>query len=562
MKKNRKGCYNEKIAICYLMAKGLDVFDSCQTNGAVDLITFNSDTGDVQCWEVKTENFRLSGNKKGVPISRGLRNKKFKSIINLLPPDAKKEFIKYALKLSEKKTKSKVHDDFLSFVKHVWPEFIEGKHHKEIADKFNKLAQGKIKRLIINMPPRHTKSEFASFLLPSWMVGRKPDLKIIQTTHTTELAIRFGRKAKNLMDSQEYKQVFQTRLREDSQAAGKWETEQGGEYYAAGVGSAITGRGADLLIIDDPHSEQDALNMTAMERAYEWYTSGPRQRLQPGGAIVVVMTRWNMKDLTGMLLKSQKELKSDQWDIVEFPAIMPSGKPVWPEYWKLQELESVKASLSVGKWNAQWMQNPTSEEGSLIKREWWNVWEKSYIPPLEHIIQSYDTAFLKKESADYSAITTWGVFYPTIDSPANLILLDAMKERLEFPELRKVALEQYRYWNPETVIIEGKASGMPLTYELRKMGIPVINFTPSKGNDKHARVNSVSPLFESGLIWAPEDKFAEEVIEECASFPYGDHDDLVDSTTQAVMRFRQGGFISHPEDEKEDSLPATERTYY
>ena len=159
--------------------------------------------------------------------------------------------------------------------------------------------------------------------------------------------------------------------------------------------------------------EQDALNMTAMERAYEWYTSGPRQRLQPGGAIVVVMTRWNMKDLTGMLLKSQKELKSDQWDIVEFPAIMPSGKPVWPEYWKLQELESVKASLSVGKWNAQWMQNPTSEEGSLIKREWWNVWEKSYIPPLEHIIQSYDTAFLKKESADYSAITTWGVFYPT-----------------------------------------------------------------------------------------------------------------------------------------------------
>ena len=482
--------------------------------------------------------------------------------IEKLPPDAQKEFLKLAMKLNEKTKQSKVHDSFLDFVKHVWPEFIEGKHHKKIAEKFNKLAQGKIKRLIINMPPRHTKSEFASFLLPSWMVGRKPDLKIIQTTHTTELAIRFGRKAKLLIDSPEYQEVFKTRLREDSQAAGKWETAQGGEYYAAGVGSAITGRGADLLIIDDPHSEQDALNVTALERAYEWYTSGPRQRLQPGGAIVVVMTRWNMKDLTGMLLKSQKELKSDKWDIIEFPAIMPSGKPVWPEYWEKKELEGVKASLSVGKWNAQWMQNPTAEEGSIIKRDWWQLWEKDYIPPLQHIIQSYDTAFLKKETADYSAITTWGVFYPDQDSPANLILLDAFKERLEFPELKRVAMDQYRYWNPETVIIESKASGLPLTYELRKMGIPVINYTPSKGNDKHARINAVAPLFESGQIWAPDHKFAEEVIEECASFPYGDHDDLVDSTTQAVMRFRQGGFVIHPDDEKEDKLPRIERTYY
>ena len=482
--------------------------------------------------------------------------------IEKLPPDAQKEFLKLAMKLDEKTKQEKVHKDFLAFVKHVWPEFIEGKHHKKISEKFNKLAKGEIKRLIINMPPRHTKSEFASYLLPSWMVGRKPDLKIIQTTHTTELAIRFGRKAKLLIDSPEYQQVFKTRLREDSQAAGKWETEQGGEYYAAGVGSAITGRGADLLIIDDPHSEQDALNVQALERAYEWYTSGPRQRLQPGGAIVVVMTRWNMKDLTGMLLKSQKELKSDKWEVIEFPAIMPSGKPVWPQYWKLDELESVKASLSLGKWNAQWMQNPTAEEGSLIKREWWQVWDKGYIPPLQHIIQSYDTAYLKKETSDYSAITTWGVFYPNQDSPANLILLDAFKDRLEFPELKKEAWDQYRYWNPETVVIEAKASGMPLTYELRKMGIPVINYTPSKGQDKHARVNAVAPLFEAGVIWAPDEKFAEEVIEECASFPYGDHDDLVDSTTQAIMRFRQGGFVAHPEDEKEDLLPPVERTYY
>ena len=484
-------------------------------------------------------------------------------LINNLPPDAKKEFIKYALKLSEKKTKSKVYDSFLDFVKHVWPEFIEGKHHKEIADKFNKLAQGKIKRLIINMPPRHTKSEFASFLLPSWMVGRRPDLKIIQTTHTTELAIRFGRKAKTLIDSPEYQSVFKTRLREDSQAAGKWETEQGGEYYAAGVGSAITGRGADLLIIDDPHTEQDAMNNQALERTYEWYTSGPRQRLQPGGSIVVIMTRWNEKDLTGRLLNAQKGIKSDQWEIVEFPAILPSGKPVWPEYWNLKDLESVKASIPLSKWNAQYMQNPTSEEGALIKREWWRDWQEEDMPPLQHIIQSYDTAFMKKETADYSAITTWGVFTENEDAPPSLILLDSLKGRYEFPELRRIALEQYGYWNPETVIIESKASGLPLTYELRKMGIPVINFSPSRGNDKHTRVNAVSPLFESGLIWAPKDMdFAQEVIEECAAFPYGDHDDLVDSMTQAVMRFRQGGLIKHPEDYEEDKMPPQQRTYY
>ena len=305
------------------------------------------------------------------------------------------------------------------------------------------------------------------------------------------------------------------------------------------------------------------MNMSALERAYEWYTSGPRQRLQPGGKIVCVMTRWNTKDLTGILLKNQSEPKSDQWDLVEFPAIMPSGDPVWPGYWKLEELESVKASLSLGKWNAQWMQNPTSEEGAIIKREWWQHWDKDELPVLDHVIQSYDTAFMKKETADYSAITTWGIFRENEDSSPQMILLDAMKERLEFPELRRVAKEQYDYWQPETVLVEAKASGLPLTYELRNMGIPVVNYTPSRGNDKHTRVNSVAPLFESGKIWAPTDKqFAQEVMEECAAFPYGDHDDLVDSMTQAVMRFRQGGLIGHPEDYKDEPTPNRKFKYY
>ena len=481
--------------------------------------------------------------------------------INKLPAEARKEFLRYKIKLEEKRKESAIRNDFMSFVKYVWPDFIEGSHHKIMAEKFNKVARGELKRIIINMAPRHTKSEFSSYLLPSWMIGKNPKLKIIQATHTTELAVRFGRKAKHLIDSEEYQKIYPTKLREDSKAAGRWETNEGGEYFAAGVGGSITGRGADLLIIDDPHSEQDALNVNALERTWEWYTSGPRQRLQPGGIIVVVMTRWNMKDLTGRLINAQKETKADQWEVIEFPAILPNNKPVWPEYWKLEELESVKASLAIGKWNAQYQQNPTAEEGSIIKREWWNLWEKD-LPPLYHVIQSYDTAFLKKETADYSAITTWGVFYPTEDSGPNLILLDVVKDRFEFPELRRVALEQYQYWKPESVIIEGKASGLPLTFELRKQGIPVINYTPSRGNDKHARVNAVAPLFESGQIWATDDKFTEEVIEECAAFPYGDHDDLVDSMTQAVMRFRQGGFIEHPDDEDDTPLPQQRRAYY
>ena len=482
--------------------------------------------------------------------------------ISKLPSDIRKQFKQLQVMYAEKKIQNKAKDDFLSFVKTVWPEFIEGAHHRHIAKKFNDLATGKINRLIVNMPPRHTKSEFASFLLPAWMVGRQPKLKIIQATHTGELAIRFGRKAKHLIDSEEYKKIFETTLQEDSKAAGRWETAQGGEYFAAGVGGAITGRGADLLIIDDPHSEQDALSPNAMENAYEWYTSGPRQRLQPGGKIVLVMTRWSTKDLTGILLNNQKEVKGDQWDVVEFPAILDHGTPVWPEYWKLDELEKVKATLPVQKWNAQWMQAPTSEEGAIIKREWWRPWKSKYIPPLQHVIQSYDTAFLKSETADYSAITTWGVFFPSEDQGAQLMLLDAVKGRYEFPELRRKALEQYKYWEPETVLVEAKASGLPLTYELRKMDIPVVNFTPSKGNDKHARVNSVAPLFESGMIWAPEQKFAEEVIEECAAFPHGDHDDLVDSMTQAVMRFRQGGFVAHPEDYVEEKREWVKRDYY
>ena len=484
------------------------------------------------------------------------------------PEEAKDLMLKLELRQKELDTATKAKDNFLDFVKAVWPEFISGYHHKKIAEKFQLLKDKKLKRLIVNMPPRHTKSEFASYLLPAWIMGHAPKTKIIQATHTGELAFRFGRKVRNLMDHEDYKRVFKdVELSADSKAAGRWETNKGGEYFATGVGGAITGRGADLLIIDDPHSEQDTLSETAFDNAYEWYTSGPRQRLQPGGIIVIVMTRWSTKDLTGRLVGAQKEVKADQWDLIEFPAIFPkTGNPIWPEYWKKDELLSVKASLNEQKWQAQWQQQPTSEEGSIIKREWWMKWEPDSPPNnIQHVIQSYDTAYSKKETADYSAITTWGVFTSEADGKVYLILLDAVKGRWEFPELKRKALEKYREFEPETVIVEAKASGLPLTHELRQIGIPVTNFTPSKGNDKHVRVNAVAPVFEAGQIWVPDKRWAQDVIEECAAFPFGDNDDYVDSTTQAVLRFRQGNFVTLPDDYYEEpTVPdyGSEERYY
>ena len=473
---------------------------------------------------------------------------------------------KHLDKYKELHDREEYQDKFLKFVKYVWPSFIAGDHHKIFGEKLERVARGELKRLIVNMPPRHTKSEFASYLFPAWVMGQKPQTKIIQATHTAELAVGFGRKVKNLLDSDIYRDVFpDIQLARDAKASGRWSTDMGGEYYAVGVGGALAGRGADLCIIDDPVSEQDALSPAALDNIYEWYTSGPRQRLQPGGAIIIVMTRWSIRDLTAKVLQKQAEGGADQWEVVEFPAIFPETDNVlWPEFWSREELDGVRASIPVAKWNAQYLQNPTAEEGAIIKREWWNVWDHDDPPVVDYIIQSYDTAFTKSERADYSAITTWGVFYPDEGDEAAIILLDAEKGRWEFPELKDAAMRLYEEFEPDMVLIEQKASGTPLTQDLRKMGIPVSGFTPGRGADKFSRMNACSPVFESGMVYAPETRWAEEVIEECASFPNGEHDDLADSMTQAILRFRQGSFIRTRSDYEDDDLATYRRSreYY
>ena len=462
------------------------------------------------------------------------------------------------IKLEKLKERELCQTKFIKFVEKVWPTFISGAHHKRMADAFERVARGECKRLIVNMPPRHTKSEFASYLLPAWFLGQFPHKKVIQTSHTAELAVGFGRKVRNLVDTEVYHEIFPNlSLSTDSKAAGRWNTSKGGDYFAIGVGGAVTGKGADILIIDDPHSEQEAAmaatNPDVYDKVYEWYTSGPRQRLQPGGSIVIVMTRWALRDLTGQVLKADAQRNGEGWEVIEFPAILPSGNPLWPQFWSGEELLALKEELPNSKWQAQYQQNPVGNESAIVKRDWWKWWEEDDPPVCEFILQSWDTAFEKTQRADYSAGTTWGIFTNHKDgNRPNIILLNTYKKRVEFPELKKDVMEEYRAYDPDTIIIEKKASGAPLIYELRAMGIPVQEFTPSKGQDKIARLNSVSDIIASGKVWVPQTRWAEELVDEIAAFPSGEHDDLVDATTLALMRFRAGGFLRLPVDEPED----------
>jgi predicted phage terminase large subunit-like protein len=492
-----------------------------------------------------------------------LNNISLKDIPTILPalsvPEQEKLLAELE-KLEELKKQKLAQGKFLSFVSQMWPSFIGGRHHARMAEAFERVANGSCKRLIINMPPRHTKSEFASYLLPAWFLGKYPNKKIIQTSHTAELAVGFGRKVRNLVDTDNYHRIFPDLvLQADSKAAGRWNTSKGGDYFAIGVGGAVTGKGADLLIIDDPHSEQEAAiaetNPDVYDKVYEWYTSGPRQRLQPGGAIVIVMTRWSKRDLTEQVLKAAAQRGGEEWEVIEFPALLPSGNPLWPEFWSLEELTALKEELPNAKWMAQYQQNPTSESSAIVKRDWWQIWEPDNPPNCQFVLMSWDTAFEKSTRADYSALTTWGVFYhpdATGKEQANIILLNAFRDRMEFPVLKQTALDQYKSWKPDGVIIEKKASGAPLIYELRAMGIPVQEFTPSKGNDKISRLNAVSDLFASGRVWCPNTHWAEEVVNEVAEFPAGEHDDYVDSVSMALMRFRKGGYIRSDLDEADE----------
>jgi len=481
---------------------------------------------------------------------------KIRAALPTMEDKQKRRAVELLKQYKQETTREISKESFLDFVKHVYPGYKVGPHHYKLARIFEEIAAGKKKRVIVNIAPRHGKSELISYLAPAWFLGKYPQKKVIMASHTADLAVNFGRRVRNLVGSEPYHDIFpQIELQADSKSASRWGTNFNGEYFAIGVGGALAGRGADLFIIDDPHSEQDAKTgrPDVFLPAWEWFQSGPLQRLMPGGAIIIVMTRWSKLDLTGQINTQMERAEGvDQWEVVEFPAIDENDQPLWPEFWSAEELLAKKAGMDIRYWNAQYMQQPTSEEGALIKREWWQMWEQDDPPQCEFIIMSLDAAQEANNRSDFNALTTWGVFFNEETNNYAIILLNSIKKRMEYPELKALVLEEYGQWEPDAFIVEKKSSGSVLYQEMRRMGIPVSEFTPGKGQDKISRVNAVSSLFHGGIVFAPERRWAMEVIEECNDFPAGINDDLVDSTTLALLRFRQGGFIRLDSDEKDD----------
>lgn len=480
-----------------------------------------------------------------------------------------------ALEELEKREAAKVaRESLLEFCLRMNPDYKIGAHHRRLARLLEDMAFNRKDRIAVSIPPRHGKSFLVSVYFPAWFLGNFPGKKVLMVSHTTDLAVDFGRKVRNLVDQPAYKEIFPTvTLAADSKSAGRWNTNAGGEYFACGVGSALAGRGADFLIVDDPFSEQDILNgnYEVFQKAYEWFTYGARTRLMPQGRVAIVHTRWHPNDLIGMMEKDMaRNDDADKYSFFEFPAIFNEGtsdeKALWPEFFDLEALKRTKASMPIFQWNAQYQQNPTAEEGALVKREWWRPWEKEDAPQCEYIIMTLDAAAESNNRADFSALLTWGVFIDDslTEGNSHIILLNAINVRLEFPELKDMVLREYQEWEPDSFIVEKKSNGVPLFQEFRRMGIPVSEFTPHRGTgDKVARLNAVADIFRSGMVWYPAGRrWAEEVVEQVAAFPASANDDMVDCCSMAMHRFRNGGFINLNSDYKEDTIKMPRKGAY
>ena len=458
-------------------------------------------------------------------------------------------------RLSVLEKHDKVQKSLLEYAKFQMPEYQTPAHIQLLAHKLEEVERGNIKRLAIFMPPRHGKSQLTSQFFPAWYLGRNPSKFVIATTYAQDLADDFGRSVRNQIQDEDYNRIFNDcTLSKDSSSVRRFHTTGSGVYYAVGAGGAITGRGAHLLLIDDPIKGREDADSDAMRsNLIDWYRSTAYSRLMPGGSIILIQTRWHEDDLAGWILR---ETSHEPWEVIELPAVLdekaskilkrPKGQALWPEAYDKKRLEEIKKTAGSREWNSLYMQRPSAEEGNILKRYWWKEWKEDNPPECNYILQSWDTAYTVKSTSDYSAVTTWGIFEH--NGIQNAILLSARRERWEFPELKSEAIKLYNEFRPDVVLIEAKASGWSLIQELQRAGIPITPFNPKKA-DKKTRAHSVTPLFESGRVWYPSSKYwAEDVINQCAQFPSSNYDDLVDSTTQALMRLIQGLFVEHPQD--------------
>ena len=465
-------------------------------------------------------------------------------------------------------------DSFLHFIAMfaptLVPDWLMGRHIHVIADRLQKVESGEIKRLMVFLPPRSSKSVICSKLFPAWYVGRHPQHEILTVSHSDQLASDFGRSVRDLVNFDLFNTVFpDVTLRSDVRAAGKWKTNQGGTYYAAGVRSQIAGRGAHVAILDDVMSEEDSFSETGRRYVKEWYPSGLRTRIMPNGSIVIINTRYHEDDLCGWLLRQESQIElENKWEVIKIPAWvdepsskllnLPVGSSYFPE-WKPSEIlkndeEEIKASNGSRYWESLYMQNPVPDTGGIIKKKWIQWWDYDEPPACDYIIQTYDTAFSTKTTADFSVIQTWGIFeHMETDSTgrenwvSNLILLGNEKGRFDYPALRTKAQELYDYHKPDVCIIEKKASGQSLIQDLRRAGLPVLDYIPDR--DKTARVYAATPMMEAGRVWLPKGhEWSDDLYGEAITFPNARHDDQVDAMTMAIHYMKESWNLTHPDD--------------
>jgi len=480
----------------------------------------------------------------------------------------------------------KAKDDFLTFVKIFAPtivsEFEMGRHIELLCEKLQGVVDGSTKRLMVFLPPRSSKSVICSKLFPAWYIGNFAHHEIMSVSHSDQLASDFGRTVRDIVNTEKFQKIFRgVALRSDVKAAGKWKTNQNGSYYAAGVRSQVAGRGAHVALLDDVMSEEDSFSEAGRRYIKEWYPAGLRTRIMPNGSIIIVNTRYHYDDLCGWLLKQESKVEetTNKWEVISIPAWLdeeaaellglPEGTSYFPE-WKPDEVlrvdeQEIRATNGARYWNSLYMQDPSPDDGGIIKKRWVEWWEDDEPPNCDFIIQTYDTAFSTRRTADYSVIQTWGIFsqfekdeYGGEQITSNLILLGNIRGRFEYPELRRIAQELYQEYRPDVCIIEKKASGQSLIQDMRRAGLPVLDYLPDR--DKVARVYASTPMMESGRVWLPKDRqFADDLFEECMSFPNGAHDDQVDCMTMAIHYMKDSWNLIHPEDPNWEDEPRTRK---
>jgi predicted phage terminase large subunit-like protein len=475
----------------------------------------------------------------------------------------------------EKYSNLQASTDFLTFVKIFAPtlvsDFKMGKHIELLCQKLQGVVDGNVKRLMVFLPPRSSKSLICSKLFPAWYIGNFSNHEIMSVSHSDQLASDFGRTVRDIVNTTRFQRIFKgVSLRSDVKAAGKWKTNKHGSYYAAGVRSQVAGRGANVALLDDVMSEEDSFSEAGRRYIKEWYPAGLRTRLMPNGSIIIINTRYHYDDLCGWLLKQEQnaEAYTYPWEVISIPAWLdetaaellqlPEGSSYFPE-WKTDEIlkideQEIRASNGARYWNSLYMQDPSPDDGGIIKKKWFQWWDYEEPPVCQFIIQTYDTAFSTRKTADYSVIQTWGIFSDHVETEeggevlvSNLILLGNTRGRFEYPELRRIAQDLYKQYRPDVCIIEKKASGQSLIQDMRRAGLPVLDYLPDR--DKVARVYASTPLMESKRVWIPKDKvWADDLFSECMSFPNGSHDDQVDCMTMAIHYMKDSWNLIHPED--------------